>query len=197
MNENKESPRCMQRKLKAVATKCKERCADKLAKVKMIGGSSKSITPSWDSSDDPSRKCRKQIDSYLRRFGNEVGKGIFLGENGICSFQYHNKFVITIDVPASGDEIVYIFALVYQIDSKRISHRMNILQTAMQLNYMHQGTRGCTLGLSGDEIILCFSSSINNLTEDTFIAALDDFMTTADECNRALELSNSSKSERR
>lgn len=130
-------------------------------------------------------KNRKVVNSHLKRMSQAVGKDLTLGVEGICYFQY-KKFIIVIEVPDDESNHFFIYTMVCQLLSDDAS-RADVLQAAMQLNYMQQGTRGACLGLEDDEVNLCYSAPVNNLCRDDFVKCLEDFLRTAEEMNQNLE----------
>lgn len=137
--------------------------------------------PVADDVDDRTRKNRRLINCHLK----QVGKELCLGNEGICYFQY-KKFITVVEVPDDQSGCFFIYTMVSQLGPR--DNREAVLQAAMRMNYMQQGTRGACLGLEEDEINLCYSAPVNGTARDDFIKCLEDFLTTADEMNKSFEV---------
>mmetsp|Transcript_10369 Transcript_10369/g.17421 ORF Transcript_10369/g.17421 Transcript_10369/m.17421 type:complete len:190 (+) Transcript_10369:1159-1728(+) len=136
-------------------------------------------------SSEKTLKHRRLINGHLRRMSHAVGKDLTLGVEGICYFQF-KKFIIVIEVPDDDSDCYFIYTMVCQLGSPE-DNRADVLQAAMRLNYMQQGTRGACLGLEDDEVNLCYSAPVNSVCRDDFVRSLEDFLTTAEEMNQNLD----------
>jgi len=136
--------------------------------------------------DDKTAKNRRIINSHLRRIGQSSGRDLSLGTEGICYFQY-KKFIIVVEVPDDDSGCFFVYTMVCELGPEDSSSRSRVLQAAMQMNYMQQGTRGACLGLEEKEINLCYSAPACSMSHQEFIRCLDDFMVTAVEMNQMLD----------
>lgn len=129
-------------------------------------------------------KNRRIIDNHLRRLGSHFGKELSLSNDGVACLSY-KKFIIVLEVPTDNPDTCVIYTMVCQLS--KTDNATAVLKKAMQLNYMTYGTRGATLGLEGEEINLCFATSIATLNVDDLRAVLEDFMSTASLMHEHLE----------
>lgn len=140
---------------------------------------------SWNvDRDDKLIKNRKIVDSHLRRLGRLVAKDLSLSTEGICYFPY-KKFIIVVEVPEDNGGVVFFYTMCCRLCNG--DDRGAVLLEAMKHNFMQCGTRGGSLGVDGDEVNLCFTAPIRNLTTDDFMKSLEDFLQTASELNECLE----------
>ena len=151
------------------------------------GVSSNQDTRKWrlqKATSTRTEKNRKIVNGILKYLGHQNNMELSLCSKGICYFQF-NQFFILIEVPAESD-LVFLHSMVFGL---RANHnRCMILERCMQLNYMKQATRGSTLGLSGDEVNLCYSCPVSGLTRDSLVDALETFILTAVHVNQELQL---------
>jgi hypothetical protein len=135
---------------------------------------------------DRLRKNRRVVTQYLKRMGNDVGKGLSLNAEGVCYFPYNQKFIIVVEVPEDQLDVLFVYTMVCQLGGN--DNRVEVMKLAMELNYMQYGTRGATIGLQEDEVNLCISTPIASLrTYCDLKLVVDDFMQTAVETNLKLD----------
>jgi Tir chaperone protein (CesT) family len=131
------------------------------------------------------RKNRRIVDRCLRRQqGSFLGKKVSLNAEGIGYFSY-GKFVVLTEVASDCPDTVYVYTLVCVFQPT--DNVLEVLHTAMQLNYMGLGTRGSTLGIEGNEITLCHSCPVSTLSAKSFGSILDTFLQTAVDVNQQLD----------
>jgi hypothetical protein len=113
-----------------------------------------------------------------------VGKNRFLNADGLVFFSFQ-KFIVVLEVPADHSGLCFIYTMVCHVSPE--DDQLELLKTAMELNYMQSATRGASLGLNGEEVNLCYSCPITGLSFCDLETALQDFLITAAQVNEQLE----------
>lgn len=146
--------------------------------------------------DEILRKNRRIIDNYLRRLGPHIaastsGSGVpfhanlALNNEGVCCFPYR-KFVVVIEVAEDHPYICFLYTLVCRLNFQT-DNVFAVMKHALDLNNMHQGTRGATIGLSDDEVNLCRTFPVAGLSATDLQHLVDDFLVAAVDINRRLD----------
>lgn len=132
---------------------------------------------------------RRKIDRCLRRVGSAMGKKISFNSEGIAYFS-HGKFVVLTELSSDCPDTVFVYTLVCLF--KPTDNIVEILHTAMQLNYLGLGTKGNTLGIEGNEISLCYSCPVTSVSARSLGSILETFVQTAVEVNQQLDAAKTS-----
>jgi hypothetical protein len=131
-------------------------------------------------------KYRKTINGYLKKVSSVTGKDKPLKldkQTGMCFVPYR-RFIIVLEVPSDCPDLLYVYTCVCRLEKG--DNRIQVMEKALQLNFMQHATRGSTLGVEGDEVNLCFSIPIAGLQTGDLRVVLLDFMQTALEANEQL-----------
>jgi hypothetical protein len=135
------------------------------------------------------RKNRKIVDSYLRRVGSQVdglnNKSLTLNSEGVCYFPFR-KFVVVVEVPEDNVNVCFLYTMVCRLD-RRVDNALAVMHHALQLNYLLSGTRGATIGVSGEEVNLCRTFPISTTNALDMVQLVNDFLAAAVNINRQLE----------
>jgi hypothetical protein len=162
--------------------------------------------------------CRKKTKHYralLDDYLNCIGKDWDMPslrmnhQTGICAFQYRN-FVICIEVPVeSACFFLYTCVLLLDTSTATTTTRKNptttttttgyavVMRRALELNYLTQTTRGCTLSMDpttkddeGEalELTLSYSQPILGLAKGEFCTIVVNFLDTAQRLQQQLLL---------
>ena len=131
---------------------------------------------------------RKVINKYLRRIERTSDQTLSLDSYGFCCFVF-KKFLIIIEVPEDDEAKWFLSAKVFDLSKSRsdTKTKSNQRKEAMQLSGMQLGTKGATLGLSGNELNLCFSMPVAGLKFNGMADIIEDFMQSAVEINARLQ----------
>jgi hypothetical protein len=159
--------------------------------------------------DEILRKNRKLIDNYLRKLGPHISSlsnsnsnsssgssssssrstfhhSLTLNHDGVCCFPF-GKFVIVLEVPEDHSQTCFIYTMVCHLNH-RTDNVFAVMQHALQMNYQQQGTRGATIGLSDTEVNLCRTFAIAGMSASDMIQIVDEFILTAIDINRQLDM---------
>lgn len=120
---------------------------------------------------------RAAIDRYLEQISRAVGKNIRLNESGICAFAYE-QLTIVVEVP----EALESFFVYSQMDFDP-AKRTEMLQKAMELNYLQQETRGgclsCEKSNGGNNLFFSYTDRVEDVDSTDFRNILENFIDTA------------------
>lgn len=109
---------------------------------------------------------RRTISHFLRIVGKNIGHDMYLSEDGIAHIIYRGSLIV-VKVP---DDIrrnrVYIYSTVCILDGE--VEKAAVIALAMRLNFMVDCTRGASLGLKDNEVVLCYTSLIANMAPQEF-----------------------------
>jgi hypothetical protein len=109
---------------------------------------------------------RRTISHFLRIVGKNIGQDMYLSEDGIAHIIYKGSLTV-VKVP---DDIrrnrVYIYSTVCTVDGE--VEKAAVMALAMRLNFMVDCTRGASLGLKDNEVVLCYTSLIANMAPNEF-----------------------------
>jgi len=133
------------------------------------------VTCSNGSSSAGTVAFRATVDGFLEEISTAVGKQIRLNDQGICAFTYE-ALTIVIEVP----ETVGSFFIYSQLEFDQ-SKRMEMLQKAMELNYLQQETRGGCLSCekSNGDLFFSYSDRVAEINATDFRNILENFIDTA------------------
>jgi Tir chaperone protein (CesT) family len=120
------------------------------------------------------KRNRRTINGFLHLVGKHIGSDMFLCEEGMTRMTYKD-FLVIVNVPNNRNrDRVYIYTTVYTIGSR--DNQYAVFKKAMELNFMVTLTKGASLGLEGNEIVLCYSALIANLAPHEFEQILMSFL---------------------
>jgi hypothetical protein len=118
---------------------------------------------------------RAAIDSFLEQISRAVGKNIRLNDQGICAFTYE-QITVAVEVP----ETVGSFFIYSQMEFD-LGKRMEMLQKAMELNYLQQETRGGCLSCekTNGNLFFSYTDRVEEVDSTDFRNILENFIDTA------------------
>mmetsp|Transcript_9445 Transcript_9445/g.13589 ORF Transcript_9445/g.13589 Transcript_9445/m.13589 type:complete len:265 (+) Transcript_9445:322-1116(+) len=153
---------------------------------------------------DQASSCRNRINAVLPNVMN--GQLHLSEEYGVCVFHFaENSSVsdhfIVLEVPPSG-QFMSIYAVVRRIayygdnnSNSNINERsiasandtMELMEYALQMNYMKQETRGACLCINDDELTLSYTHPVCAIDQNELQNILDNFHDTLVEVSEKLE----------
>lgn len=117
---------------------------------------------------------RGTISHFLKIVGKRLGHEMYLSEGGIAQIIYRDS-VIVVKVPDDQNRNrVFIYSTVCTVEGE--AERAAVMALAMRLNFMVDCTRGASLGMKGNEVVLCYTSLIANMAPYEFEQCLLSFL---------------------
>jgi hypothetical protein len=138
---------------------------------------------------------REQLNHDLQCIGKELGMELRINRRGASFFQY-GRFVVVIEAPKEpSSSSFFLYTSLLRCASTSIS----VLRKALELNYLNQETRGCTLALNPTcedenelEVTLCYAHPIMGLNQGELGTIVKNFMGTASNLHQHLTSSQTS-----
>ena len=125
-----------------------------------------------------------EIHQLLERFGNDTGLGrLDLDDADTCTFLVDDMKISIMSITEGGHLLLFADAGEIPTDG-----RAALLLAALRANYLFRGTAGATLAVRPDSptLLLNQSLSLDTLSYEQFVQALDDFTSTLEEWKRTL-----------